>query len=277
MDNIAIVILNYQAYQETVKCVESIREKKIKTAGIVIVDNASTNASYKYLCAKYRDVPEIKVVRCSSNLGFAKGNNIGIKVAKRSWEIDGVLLLNSDTVMLESDYLEKMINAYQPGIGVMQTSALRLNGRYTRKDRGTYSIKELLFYVLRERAAYYNVYFPFQVKITPENELDRWVSGCDFLLTRDYFQVFDGLYPLTFLYGEEYILSTMVRKAGLKLKIVEEAHILHAESRSTPDDFKAGRRKKQKMVLRARLHILLVRLLPLPVLRWLVNQKEWNE
>ena len=276
MDKIAIVILNYEAYEETFKCVDSILDREMQVEGIVIVDNASKNDSYARLREKYRNVAAVRVVRCKSNLGFARGNNIGIKVARNSWDVDGVLLLNSDTVMLEDDYLEKIMAAYEPGIGVMQTSALRLNGRYTQRNGGTYSIVTLLQDVAKEVCAYYNLYFPINIKRNPADELDKWVSGCDILLTADYFKYFNGLYPLTFLYGEEYILSTMLRKVGLRWKVVEDAHILHAESRSTPADFMGGRRKKQKLMLIAGCHKIIARVLPVCILQRIVNQKEWD-
>lgn len=273
-NSISIVILNYESYRETEKSVESILKRNLDVDGIVIVDNASVNNSFPYLKNKYQNNSRIKVVRSKRNLGFAKGNNLGIKVARKTWKTDFVLLLNSDTLMLEDDYLIKVLNEYESGIGVMQSSALRLNGRYTQKNYGEYSLQELFYDELKRFCAYYHIYLVNKKK-SEGDRLGPWVSGCDIMLTPDFFKIFNGLYPLTFLYGEEHILATMLKKAGLRWEIVEDAHILHAESKSTPADFKEGTLKKQKMMLIAGRNKIIARILPLDILRRIINRGKW--
>ena len=275
MKSVAIVILNYEAYRETEKCVDSILDKKLDVSGIVIVDNASENDSLTYLTKKYRHNNRIKLVKCSRNLGFAKGNNIGIKVAKNTWGVDFVLLLNSDTVILEEDYIIKMLDGYRKGIGVIQTSALRMNGRYTQKNYGAYKLIAIVSELIINFCSYFNIYCPSGAGIISEKTLGPWVSGCDILLTPDFFETFRGLYPLTFLYGEEYILAIMLKKAGMQWEIIEDAHILHAESRSTPLDIKEGTWKKKGKMLIAGKNKVIVRIMPLWGLRWIINRGEW--
>lgn len=272
MNKVAIVILNYQSYNETENCVESILDKKLDIEGIVIVDNASENESYTYLKQKYGCNKKIKIVRSNKNVGFAKGNNIGIRIAKAIWNAEFILLLNSDTVILEEDYIKKLLSRYRSGIGVMQTSVLRLNGRYTQKNYGTYAPKRILLDGVKTFCRYYNLYFPERIGCRSENILGPWVSGCDIFLTPDYFEIYQGLYPLTFLYGEEYILAIMLKKAGLEWKVVEEAHILHAESRSTPMNFREGTHKKKKMMLGTIKHKLFVSVIPLKVICYITNR-----
>lgn len=275
MNRIAIVILNYEAYRETEKCVESILKKKLDVVGIVIVDNASRNNSFLYLTRKYQNNSKIRMIKSYENLGFARGNNLGIKVAREEWKADFILLLNSDTVILEEDYLAKVLGKYEQGIGVMQTSALRLNGRYTQKNNGTFDFLGLFLEMMQGFCAYYNIFFPCRISRAEKNKLDSWVSGCDILLTPDYFRFFEKLYPLTYLYGEEYILAIMLKKANLKWKIVEDAYILHAESKSTPPDLKEGTIKKKKMMLTADRNKMIVRIMPLIILRWIINSGKW--
>ena len=150
MSSIAIVILNYKAYHETEKCIDSIINNRMDVAGIVVVDNASGNESVSCLRRKYQGNNKIKIVKSNKNLGFAKGNNLGIKVAKTLWKAEFVLLLNSDTVMLEKDYVAKLLSAYEYGTGVMQTNALRLNGRYTQRNYGEYTLSGMLFETVKE-------------------------------------------------------------------------------------------------------------------------------
>lgn len=275
MNRIAIVIINYESYYETEKCVESIINKRLSVVGIVIIDNASSNKSFSYLQKKYQEIPNIKVIRTNKNYGFAKGNNIGIKLAKNLWKADFVLLLNSDTIILEDDYLAKILNAYEPGIGVIQSNVLRINGRYTKKNYGTYNLSGLIFEMMQDLCSYYNFYFPKALKKNVTKQLGPWISGCDLFLTPDYFNFFNGLYPLTFLYGEEYILATLLKKAHLEWKIVGDAHLLHAESKSTPFDFMLGTLKKHKLDLLVWPHKLLARILPGKILCRIINTGRW--
>lgn len=278
MNSVAIIILNFETYHQTEKCVDSIIRKGLDISGIVVVDNASANDSFSHLYQKYKDNKKIKVIKSNRNVGFAKGNNLGIKVAKKLWKPDFILLLNSDTVILECNYLQKLLDKYEPKTGVMQSSVLRLNGRYTQKNYGVYDLKGIIFETIRDFCFYENIYLTDKIKYNPQKVLGPWVSGCDILLTPHFFKIYKGLYPFTFLYGEEYILAIMLKKAGLKWLVVEDAHILHAESKSTPISFKEGTRKKQRLMLGTKKHKLFVRILPFKILRLLINyEKAWRE
>ncbi|MCM1216989.1 MAG: glycosyltransferase [Lachnospiraceae bacterium] len=271
--NLAIVVLNYEAYQETEKCVDSIFSKKIEVAGIVIVDNASKNNSVPYLRKKYQCNEKIKIVRSLKNTGFAKGNNLGIKIARRTWNVEFVLLLNSDTIMLQEDYIERMMKQYQVGTAVIQSNALRTNKRYTNKTYVHYSLKELLMNYIKGICDAYDIYcFTYRRK---QGDLGPIISGCDFLLTPYFFKIFQGLYPLTFLFLEEPILMIMLRKAGLNSRIAEDAVLLHKESMSTPDNLKMGKNERKKILCAGYRHMLLVRVLPMWALKKIVNHGEW--
>jgi len=93
---ISIVIINYNTFDLTCKCIQSIFAKTNDcTYEIILVDNASTETSPE----KFEELfPSVVFIRSDVNLGFSKGNNLGI--AKARGEV--VLLLNSDTE-LEND------------------------------------------------------------------------------------------------------------------------------------------------------------------------------
>lgn len=271
--NLAIVILNYEAYGETEKCVNSILSKNMKYEGIVIVDNASKNESVAYLRKKYGLNDRIKIVRSMRNVGFSKGNNLGIKVAKRIWNAEFVLLLNSDTIMLQEDYIERMMRQYQDGTAVIQSNALRTNKRYTSRTYPSFSTKQLWMEFVEGVLNAYDIYsFPYT---RHKGDSDPFISGCDFLLTPDFFRIFRGLYPLTFLFQEEPILMIMLKKAGLHSRIAEDAVLLHKESMSTPDSLKMGSNKRKKELCRGYLHMVLVRVMPMRLLKKIVNRGEW--
>ena len=74
---IAVVILHYQASEETMNCIKTIKERVKTEKRIVLVDNCSPNNSGVTLEKFYSLDEEVAVIRLSKNVGFAKGNNIG--------------------------------------------------------------------------------------------------------------------------------------------------------------------------------------------------------
>lgn len=99
-----IIVLNYNGYADTIECVESLEKIHYKNYKLLIVDNNSTDNSYEILKNKCR---QHTVVRTSKNLGYAAGNNVGIKIALRN-KADYVMVLNNDTVV-NKDFLNEML------------------------------------------------------------------------------------------------------------------------------------------------------------------------
>ena len=99
------VILHYLTMEDTIDCIESIRDKcRNFQYRIIVVDNASPNNSGRKLEKKYKDDSDIKVVVNRENVGFARGNNIGFKIAKED-KSDFIILCNNDTKLLKDNFL----------------------------------------------------------------------------------------------------------------------------------------------------------------------------
>lgn len=107
--DIAFVVLHYNAIKETIDCVESI-QKNIDTDSycIVIVDNNSSNNTGSILNDKYRNHERIKVIINKENLGFAKGNNVGIDYARNVLRSEYVCCLNNDTLLEQKDFFSQI-------------------------------------------------------------------------------------------------------------------------------------------------------------------------
>lgn len=90
---IAIIILNYKDYQATANCIASIKKSDLPPGSIIyVIDNSNDLSGQQLLLNKH---PHIKLIKNKHNYGFAKGNNIGIKMAIK----DGashLLILNPD-------------------------------------------------------------------------------------------------------------------------------------------------------------------------------------
>ena len=78
MTKVGVVVLNFINYEETIQCVESIIIQKNVDLDIVVVDNGSPNESYKNLVLKYSENELVNILKNNSNLGYARGNNVGI-------------------------------------------------------------------------------------------------------------------------------------------------------------------------------------------------------
>ncbi|WP_373395654.1 glycosyltransferase [Algoriphagus halophilus] len=100
--SVAIVLVNWNGFEFTEACLQSLQHLKFPDYKIIVVDNASENQEGSRLKAAY---PDIHLIQNEQNLGFTGGNNVGIRKALE----DGyshIMLLNNDTEV-ESDFWEK--------------------------------------------------------------------------------------------------------------------------------------------------------------------------
>jgi GT2 family glycosyltransferase len=96
---LSIVILNWNAADDTIRCVRQINQWTRLRPCIWVVDNASRDTSLERM---RRECPAINLVRNSANLGFAGGTNQGILKALAEND-NPILLLNNDAVIAEAD------------------------------------------------------------------------------------------------------------------------------------------------------------------------------
>ena len=103
-NKVFVIMINYNAYNETLACVASLRQQTYNDLSIVIVDNFSTNESVQII---EKNCQDCILVKSSINLGFSGGNNLG---AQKAIELgaDYMIFLNNDTE-LEPDCIDLMI------------------------------------------------------------------------------------------------------------------------------------------------------------------------
>lgn len=107
MKKMVFVVLHYLTTDDTVECVSSIR--RCCADGeyqIIIVDNASPNKSGKQLMEKYEKDKDIDLLILENNLGFARGNNVGIAYARNKYDPKYIVTLNNDIVLLQENTIE---------------------------------------------------------------------------------------------------------------------------------------------------------------------------
>lgn len=115
MPKVAIIILNWNSLKDTLECLESCSKIDYPNFEVIVVDNASTDGSVERIKEKF---PEAVLVQNPRNLGYAEGNNVGMKFALGRGA-DYVWLLNSDTVVAPDSLkmlVEEMLQIPSPGL-----------------------------------------------------------------------------------------------------------------------------------------------------------------
>ncbi len=112
---VCCVILNWNGWRDTVRCLHSLREQQYSPLRVIVVDNCSSDDSVSRITEEY---PEVLLIRAPANDGFAAGCNLGIKEALEQ-RADFIWLLNNDT-LVPPDTLVYLLEASKPhDVGVV--------------------------------------------------------------------------------------------------------------------------------------------------------------
>ena len=264
------VILHYQALNETLECVESIKKICDENDIIIIVDNGSPNATGKLLYEKFLGQEGIKVILSSENLGFAKGNNIGFYEAKNEYKCDFIVLLNNDTIIIQHDFRNRIFLEYeQYRFSVMGPKILQVNGTVNTSSPSN-PIHTSIF---RARVGQISNYVRYILSILGLDIIfgqlvdkgaegyksvdiiqeDVQLSGCCWIFSKEYISRFDGINPDTFMYLEEILLYLRIKKAGLKIIYNPKLEIIHLEDAATLETFKGKTAKARRFKYRCQM------------------------
>lgn len=112
---ITILILTWNGLEDTIKCLESVKKLAYHNFDVVVVDNHSDKPENEILKEKFGDM--IEVLRTDKNLGYAGGNNQGIKYILDHKKSDYIFIINNDTI-LQSEVLKNLISCIDEKTGV---------------------------------------------------------------------------------------------------------------------------------------------------------------
>lgn len=218
-----IIILNWNNGKDTIECVRSCLKIADPNVRLLIIDNGSTDGSEDELRKRF---PDIELVQTGQNLGFAEGNNVGIRHALgRGAEY--VILLNNDTVV-DPNFASELISAASsdPSIG-MAVSKIYF---FDRPDIIWYAGAKLNLKTGYTRHIGYGEKDAGQYDYI--GETDR-ACGCSVLVTRRACETAGLLDPAYFCYVEDSDWSVRVRKAGFRIVYVPQSRVWHKISVST--------------------------------------------
>ncbi len=217
--DLSIIILNYNTKQLLDNCLASIKKSKTSfQLETIVADNGSTDGSLEMLMQKY---PDLILVDNGSNLGFAKGNNQAIKIARGRF----ILLLNSDTTVEENtfDKTIKYLNAH-PEVGAMGGKVLLPDGTLDKACRRKFPNPANSFLRLfgLKKFSNYNI----AGSIDEEMEVDA-VMGAFMVVPKTVIDKVGTLDEEYFMYGEDLDWCWRIKQAGYKVIYNPKAQITH--------------------------------------------------
>jgi GT2 family glycosyltransferase len=221
-----IIILNWNGWQDTIKCIESCLKLAYPRYRILIVDNDSTDGSMEKLHLRF---PDIDILQTGSNLGFAGGNNVGIRHAIEQGA-DYVWLLNNDTIVDPSALVELVnVAKERDSVGIVgskiyfysQPDVIWFAGGLIRKLRGT-SIHR--GHREKDEGQYNKI-----------SEVD-YITGCSLLIKREVVAKVGLMDERFFLLFEEVDWNQRVKEQGYGILYVPFSKVWHKVSMSIGAD-----------------------------------------
>lgn len=216
---IGIVILNYQLWDLSLRCMESIEHTEQGTDyRIYLVDNGSSNpmpdAVRIYIQEKH-----VCFIQAEANRGYAAGNNLGIK--KALWDACQVLVITNNDIVFQERTISKMADCLKnnPSIGIVGPKVVDRQGivQVSRCSMRT-GMKEIIQVstivkkIFRKKCrAYYCL-----DKSPDMAETVYHVSGCCFGMSSECAKAVTPLDEGTILYDEELILGIRMEEAGYR-------------------------------------------------------------
>ncbi len=214
---VSIIILNYDAGDLLLNCVESVSKSNYKNIEIIVVDNISQDNSHKRCKEKFKD---IHLIENHENLGYCEGNNVGIRNAKG----DFIVILNPDTIV-EENWLENLLDAYdQKGDGLYQPKILSLEDKKTIQSTG--NMLQIFGFGFAQDKGEIDKNVHHKIK-----EIG-YASGTCLFTSSKVLKKIGLLDSFIFLYHDDLDLGWRAAQIGIKSFFVPKAVIYHAESYS---------------------------------------------
>lgn len=225
-----IILLNYNNWQDTIECIDSLKSSGVNDLNILIIENCSTDNSREKLL---EEVPEVKVIHSGKNLGFTGGNNVGIKYAYEN-HFDYAIVLNNDTIVESKNSIKILIEEMDRNPDVtLGTGRIYY---YPEKDKIWYDGGK----VIRWRAS--ELHYNFrksknEIKLNDNLREIDFISGCYMCIRLSDLPKLGYMDENFFIYLDDLEYSVRAIKKNLKLLYVPAAEIYHkarGEGKHTP-------------------------------------------
>lgn len=226
---LSVIIVNYNVTQLLRNCLVSVRKY---LAGVdyevIVLDNASTDLSWKNLIPEF---PEVHFIISETNDGFSRGNNKAIEIAKGEY----LLLLNPDTE-LEGFYMKEILDFADShkDFGCLGVRMHDAKGHFLPESKRSVpdmvNSFEKLFISFKKNNA--KSYYRCDIAEQEVAEVDV-VTGAFLLVKKKIYDKVGGLDEYYFMYGEDIDLCYTLLRNGFKNFYYGKASILHHKGEST--------------------------------------------
>ena len=223
---VGLIILHYGRWEVTKECLDALTSLQSNnfTYKVIVVDNSGDELTQE----KITSHPAVtKLLIPEQNLGFAQGNNLGIKQCQE-WNCDYYLFLNNDTIP-EPNFLKELLKPYtENGKNLGAVGPViehKVKGK-TYYDYGGYIDWK------KGQPRHFN---ETEHKLKPSLQSRDFVSGCCMLVSKDVIKKVGVFQPSYFLYLEDVELCLRIRKGGYNICLAPKAKIFHKGSLSSSE------------------------------------------
>ncbi|MCH7730110.1 glycosyltransferase family 2 protein [Patescibacteria group bacterium] len=235
---ISVIILNWDGKEDTKECLESVEKSRITDYKLqsIVVDNGSTDGSQKAVKNFYKKARKDitwELIENRENLGFAEGNNVGMRYALKSGA-DFIMLLNNDTIIDKNLFVD-LINAAKnyPKAGIISPKIYFAKGfEYHKKRYKKNELGRVIWYAGGD-VDWNNIYGSNHgVDEVDKGQFDKvadtdFATGCCMFFRSKVLKdlgLFDKKY---FAYLEDSDLSQRAKKAGWRVLYTPKPHLWH--------------------------------------------------
>lgn len=260
------VILHYKIMEEVEECVRKIENLFDKTVyRIIIVENGSNNNSDIMLFQKFGNRDNIDILVNQSNVGFAKGNNIGYIYAKQKYNPSFMMILNSDVILGDSQTIRKIRELYiKDSFHIMgpdiitpagnHQNPFRMNGLSLKGAKRKLLRKKIFLTLLRMKKKsgvlqkidfIERKYEKIESKNYSKEQDDVVLHGSCIVVSSKFIEENDQVFHSgTFLYGEEDLLYTICKRKGYRILYSPLIQVLHKGGGSTDKPLASSTEKR---------------------------------
>lgn len=216
---LSIITINYNGFKDTCELIDSIT--LTDEMEVIVIDNASKEDEAYLISQRY---PQVKTIRSDKNLGFAGGNNLGIKAAKGKY----IFLINNDTYFKDFN-IQPLINRLESSstIGIVCPKICFAWGNNPIQFAGYTPISNI---TVRNQAIGYGEEDQGQYDAAHPTP---YAHGAALLIKREAIEKVSVMPECYFLYYEELDWSMMFTRAGYEIWYEPACTIYHKESQST--------------------------------------------
>ncbi|WP_130735566.1 glycosyltransferase family 2 protein [Flavobacterium sp. J27] len=237
---LSVIILNYNVRYFLEQCIYSVQKALANlnpddSGEIIIVDNNSSDGSCEMV---KRLFPNIQLIENKENLGFPKGNNIGVAVAKGEY----ICILNPDTVLAEDTFTKLFQADYgQQNTGIVGCKLIDGSGSFLPESkRGLptpwVSITKIFgLYKLFPKWHWFNQYYAQHISENTSGKVAILVGAFMFMKRNLYLEI-GGFDEDCFMYSDDIDLSYTAIKHGYENYYYPKTTIIHYKGESTVRD-----------------------------------------